>query len=266
MHSSVVGIAALVVATGLHATSIRQQAPTSVDSFTQSSHIVFIGRVAKVRATNVKALRATNATVVVRVEDLLDGPAAVAGLAGQDVTVELLRPNAMKPDQRAVFFANGVLFGEHLAVKEVGLLPPPSTSGRAALRAQIARVRAQAEDESLRRRLTTAVLVMRGRVVEISPLPAAPVASEHRPDWAASLIEVDSVGKGTLDSMRVTVYFPQSTDERWLLAPKFRTGDRGIWILHQESKFGLPHNALTALNPLDFEGAAEWAKIMRLLR
>src|SRR5437762_12647412 len=59
VHSSVVGIAALVVATGLHATSIRQQAPTSVDSLTQSSHIVFIGRVANVRATNVKALRAT---------------------------------------------------------------------------------------------------------------------------------------------------------------------------------------------------------------
>src|ERR1700716_621255 len=90
-------------------------------------------------------------------------PAGVAGLNGQDVTVEMSRPQGMKTEQRAVFFTNGVLFGQHLAVKEVWQLPVPAD--RAQLKAQIAAVRAKMAEETLQTRVASSVLVISGKVL-----------------------------------------------------------------------------------------------------
>lgn len=144
------------------------------------------------------------------------------GLKGEEVTLDLLRAGEVQQDQRAVFFTNGLLFGEHLEVKEVGLLPVPADTAK--LRAEIAALRAQTGDETLKARLTSAVLVVNGKVLETRPLKRTTRGSEHEADWAEAIIAVEKVEKGAFRGTKVTVYFPRSTDERWLLSPKFRSG------------------------------------------
>ena len=260
-----VRVAVLVLAfwIGLPAASLAQKPGPSLEELTRASHIIFVGRVEKLHAANLKVVKPTETTVLVRVEELLDVPPSLVGLKGEDVTVELAQPRELKPGDRAVFFTNGILFGEHLEVKEVGLLPAPSD--RAKMRSEIAAMRGRTKDEAVQARLKSSVLVVTGKVLKIMPVAQRGPKSEHEPNWAQALIAIQSVEKGSLKEKSLTVYFPQSTDERWLLSPKFHTGQQGVWILHQEGKFGLPQAAFTALNPADFYPLVEQQRIRRLL-
>jgi len=242
----------------------RAQTGGTIDELTRSSHIIFLGRVVKLQTANVEVLKAGENTAVVRVEELLDAPAGVAGLNGQDVTVEMLRPQGMKTEQRAVFFTNGVLFGQHLAVKEIGQLPVPAD--RRQLKAQIAAVRAKVAEETLQARVASSVLVISGKVLSVKAIERVGPYSEHEGDWAVAVLQIEAVQKGSAEGKTVDVYFPQSTDERWLLSPKFYVGQQGVWLLHREGKFGLPETALTALSPLDFQPLTEQEKVRRLMR
>lgn len=246
------------------AAPLPQTTEQSLGSLTRASHIIFVGRVSKLHATNLKVVPPTETTALVTVEELLDSPPSLVGLKGEEVTVELLRAGEVQAEQRAVFFTNGILFGEHLQVKEVGLLPVPGDISQ--FRTEIAALRAQIGDETLKERLASAVLVVTGRVLATRPLKRTTSVSEHEPDWAEAIIAVQKVEKGTFRGTKLTVYFPRSTDERWLLSPKFRSGQQGIWILHRETRLGVPQGALTALNPSDYHPVAEQLKIRKLLQ
>ena len=87
-------------------------------------------------------------------------------------------------------------------------------------------LRAQLGDETLKERLASAVLVVTGKVLETRPLKRTTRFSEHEPDWAEAIIAVEKVEKGAFRGAKVTVYFPRSNDERWLLSPKFRAGQQ----------------------------------------
>ncbi len=264
MNPRPVLVLVLALCGGLPATPLPQEPAQSLEQLTRASHIIFVGRVEKLHAANLKVVTATETTALVRVEELLDVPPSLVGLKGEDVTVELRQPGVVKAEEHAVFFTNGILFGEHLEVKEVGLLPAPAD--RAKMRSDIAAIRARMKDETLQVRLASAVLVVTGRVLRTRPLARTGPKSEHEPDWAEAFVAVQSVQKGSLTGRSVTVYFPLSTDERWLLSPKFHSGQQGVWILHREGKFGLPRAAFTALNPMDFHPLAEQQKIRQLLR
>ena len=231
-------------------------------NLTRTSHIIFVGRVAKLQASNLKVVAPTETTVLVTVEELLDAPPSLVGLKGEEVTVDLLRADEVKLEERAVFFTNGILFGEHLEVKEVGLLPVPADLAN--FRAEVVALRAQMADEALKERITGAVLVVTGKVLETRPLKRATRSSEHEPEWAEAIIAVTKVEKGAFRGGRVSVYFPRSTDERWLLSPKFRSNQQGIWILRREGRFGLPATGFTALNAADYQPLAEQEKIQKL--
>src|SRR5260370_6699814 len=145
-----------LAACGTLAAAGSPQAPeVSLASLTRTSHIIFIGRVAKLHATNLKVVEPTETTALVAIEELLDSPPSLVGLKGEEVTVDLLRAGEVEAEQRAVFFTNGILFGEHLEVKEVGLLPVPAAI--ATLSAEIAALRVRMGDETLKGRLASAV-------------------------------------------------------------------------------------------------------------
>lgn len=254
----------VVALCGTLAAALQPQAPeASLASLTRTSHIIFVGRVAKLQASNLKVLAPTETTALVTVEELLDAPPSLVGLKGEEVTVDLVRAGEVKPEQRAVFFTNGILFGEHLEVKEVGLLPVPADLTK--FRAEIAALRAQMGDETLKERIASAFLVVTGKVLETRPLKRATRSSEHEPDWAEAIIAVTKVERGAFRGGNVTVYFPRSTDERWLLSPKFRLGQQGTWILRRADRFGLPVTGFTALSPADYQPLAEQQKIQKLL-
>jgi hypothetical protein len=229
----------------------------------RGSHIIFVGRAVKPEAANLKVLKPAANTVIVLVQELLDAPPSLAGLKGQEVTVETLRPGSLRAGETAVFFTNGAIFGEHLEVKEVGQTPVPSDT--ASLRKQISAVRGQVENEKIQARSQAAVLIVSGKVVEVKPL-AGKLRSEHDPDWAEAVIEIASVQRGSLPGKMLTIYFPRSTDERWYLSPKFHAGESGIWLLHREPNLGLPEGSLTALSPLDFHPLEREPAIRALIR
>jgi hypothetical protein len=265
MNSRAILKLGLLLGSAMGALAGAQQPAETLDQLTRASHIIFVGRVVKAGASNVELAAASEATAVVRVEELLDAPANVAGIKGQDVTVQLLRAGGMKAEQRAVFFTNGVLFGQHLAVKEAGQLPVPAD--RAALKTQIAAVRTKIADEALQARIANATVVIVGKVLSVKDMPeAGPKGTEHEGDWAVAAVQIEAIEKGKFDGRTVQVYFPQSRDERWLLSPKFKVGEQGIWLLHHEPNLGLPESALSALRALDFHSLTEREKIRRLAR
>jgi hypothetical protein len=226
-----------------------------VEELVRTSHIIFVGQVERIHAANLKVVPPTESTILVRVEEPLDVPPSVASLKGEQVTVQLAQPGEVKAGETEVFFTNGLVFGEHLAVKEVGHISSPGNT--AELRKQILEVRAQIAEEKVKARATGALLIVTGGVLEVKPLGRVGGISEHEGDWVQALVRVDSVDKGSLREKTVAVDFPQSTDERWLLSPKFKPGESGIWFLRHPENLGLPQGDWVALSPLDFQAAAK---------
>src|SRR5262249_1196617 len=78
----------------------------------------------------------------------------------------------------------------------------------------------------------------RGRVAGVAPFTSSEASarrSEHDPELWRADVEVIAVLKGQRPgSGRVQVYFAHSTDERWILSPKYTAGQEGIFLLHTE--------------------------------
>jgi hypothetical protein len=235
-----------------------------IDGLVRGSHIIFVGQVVQLRAANLRVLPPTENTVLVRVSEVLDVPPSVASLKGELVTVQVARPGDVGQGDTEVFFTNGFLFGEHLAVKEVGHIPAPVST--TALRQEISAVRVQIEEEKLKSRVDGATLIIVGRAMEVKPLAKGVMRSEHEPDWAEVLVQVESVLKGSWREKTIAVVFPQSTDERWLLSPKFKPGQTGIWLLSHQGSTGLSESSWFALSPLDFQPLEQRELIHKLMR
>lgn len=73
-------LVALALWFGLPAASLAQKPAQPLEQLTRALHIIFVGRVEKLRATNLKAVTPTEAKAVVRVGELLDVPPSLVGL------------------------------------------------------------------------------------------------------------------------------------------------------------------------------------------
>jgi len=93
----------------------------SLKELLASSNLAFTGTVETVGATTVADVPVNDRTVVVQVGEVLRGPPEVGVPPGSRVTVQLSAelPPLNVGDQRT-FFANGWVYGENLAVIEVG--------------------------------------------------------------------------------------------------------------------------------------------------
>jgi len=244
---------------------------------------VFEGSVKSLAASNVAAVPADARTVVVQVDHVRHAPRAMAGFAGQDVTVRLAPGESLRAGEQAVFFAEGLVFGDHLAVQSLGHDPVIAQEARAALAG------ASPVVHQLRNRIDVARAVVSGQVSAVrSPHQPAAVAakgrrsaaapegriSEHAPFWQDAVITVSQVHKGRARK-QVVVRFPSSTDVRWRSAPKFKKGQKGTWLLHAGAGVGAraaPRAAAakralaapsvyTALDPNDFQPSTESAVV-----
>src|SRR5437764_15468117 len=86
----------------------------------KQSDIIFIGTVTQVGAVAVPEVPASDRTVVVRVDQVLEKPAPVALSTGDSVTVLTERRGSPKPGTQATFYTTGWIFGRGVAVREVG--------------------------------------------------------------------------------------------------------------------------------------------------
>src|SRR5438093_1118537 len=124
----------LAVALSLLGSPAPASAQGARAALVKQSDIIFIGTVTQVGAVAVPEVPASDRTIVVRVDQVLEKPAAVALGTGDSVTVETVRPGSLKPGIQATFYTTGWIFGRGVAVREVGqegtfLLHKDSTTG-----------------------------------------------------------------------------------------------------------------------------------------
>jgi hypothetical protein len=251
------------------------------EQLANQAQFVFQGTVTQVKGSTVAQIPASDRTAVVRVDRVIHAPPAVSNLAGDEVTVQLPPGEPVTEGQTLVFFTVGWVFGDRVAVKSLGqeevnpatlqvLAGLPGDPVHSLQARQAVRQAAQAD------------LVVAGRVSAVR-LPAAEARaratagagrtaeriSEHAPLWQEAVIDVDEVLKGGR-AKKVVVRFPASTDVRWHKAPKFQTGQEGVFLLHKEqlarevprtAAAELAPEEYTALHPADFQPLDELPRI-----
>jgi hypothetical protein len=248
----------------------------------------FEGTVQKEKATAMKEVPATDRTVVVRVDRIIHAPEALTDFAGQDVTVRLAdKEGAVKAGQSFVFYTNGWVFGDGLAVQSVGHEKATRRMAAALSVHPGDPVRSLESREALAQ-AANASLIVTGRVSAVR-LPEAVAQSraalavgeraaiqerisEHTPFWQEAVIDIDEVYRGSHKAKQVVVRFPSSTDVRWYQAPKFQAGQEGIFLLHKDqlpaerkaalAAEGVGPGEYTALDPADVQPLDELPRIM----
>src|SRR6185295_17359291 len=86
---------------------------------TAQSTFIFKGTISKVGAVTMKAIPVTKNTVVVGVDEVVEAPASLEDYKGQKITVELLPGKKVKVGEQYLFYSNGWVFGEGLAVQSI---------------------------------------------------------------------------------------------------------------------------------------------------
>jgi hypothetical protein len=260
-------------------------AKTKSEGLADQAKFVFQGRVQKTKATTLKEVEATDRTVVVRVDLILHAPEAFVDFAGHEITVQLAPGEKVKAGQTLIFYTNGWVFGESLAVRAIGH-EEATKPGVAALASHTGDpVRSLAARETMTQ-AAAADLIVSGRVSAVR-LPAVEAQaqaramssgatsekiSEHAPLWHEAVIDVDAVHRGKLGTKQVVVRFPSSSDVRWHRAPKFQPGQEGVFLLHKEqlptgvvaaaAAGGLGTEEFTALDPADVQPLEELPRIL----
>ncbi|HEY6224881.1 MAG TPA: hypothetical protein VIW26_13935 [Gemmatimonadales bacterium] len=255
-----------------HAACAQQPAVATA----RRANIVFVGTVTQVGAASFGAVTASPRTLVVRVEDVLDKPAALRLSAGDSVTVEPL-DSAHARGQRATFYTTGWVFGRGVAVREVAHDTMPAQQTLAARRDSFRQLQRQVTDSTLAERVHQADMIVVGRVESVrAPTNMTSTRrriTEHDADWQEAVIVVDSMLKGPA-SPRVAVRFPASQDIAWHRFPKFTAGQVGTFLLHRDTLTGAPQAlvsgravpAYTVLAGTDVLGTGDAARVRALVQ
>lgn len=260
---------------------------------------VFKGTVKKLKSATMANVPVDNRTIVVAVDQIIEGPKNLAGFSGQSITVRLSGPQKVKPGQEMIFHTHSWLYGDSIAVQSVSQEAVKAT--HAALLSRGGDPAAHKAGRELQEHFADADLVVSGKVSAVR-LPAGAVAgpargaraaagpvargpvSEHDPKWREAVVEVDDVHKGHHAKKSIVIRFPASTDVRWYKAPKFHPGQQGYFMLHKEkvaqatpraaagaagAKAVAPRmvstEAYTALHPTDFQAYGEAGGIKTLI-
>lgn len=246
----------------------------------QQSDIIFIGTVTQVGAVAAPEVPASPRTIVVRIDTLLEKPAAVSLATGDSVTVETVRAGSLKPGTQATFYTTGWIFGQGVAVREVGHEPGHSPVVVADQQEAIARARLEVNDTDLKAHIQRAAMVVEGRVEQVRPaeFAAAPTRpkriSEHDPQWQEAIIQVQAGLKGAQAGEQVVVRFPGSRDVAWVGTPRFTAGQEGTFLLHNDSTTGSPKAMLagrsvlayTALHKVDVLTKQDATRVRALIK
>jgi len=271
---------AILLAVALALPGVPAVAQINRAALVKQSDIILIGTVTQVGAVAAPEVPASSRTVVVRVDKVLEKPAAVALAVGDSVTVETVRAGSLKPGTQATFYTTGWIFGRGVAVREVGHEPGRSPVVVADQEAAVAKARLDLNDADLKAHIDRAAMVVGGRVQQVRPaeLAAAPGRprriTEHDPQWQEAIIQVQDPIKGAQPGEQVVVRFPGSHDVAWVGSPKFAEGQEGTFLLHVDSTTGSPHAmiagrsvpAYTALHKLDVLSSQDAARVRVLIK
>jgi hypothetical protein len=224
-------------------------ADASMKELLARSTLAFTGEVDKANESEVPELPADERTVVVTVSEVLNAPPDAGLAAGMRVTVQLSSdlPELQQGDA-ATFFADALIYGEELAVAEVGRLSHEESfapSGQFAglmdegvepVEAALAEL---AQDE-LVEHARGADVIVRAQVIALAKVPTSGPPREHDPQYWVATLHADFRAKGELpgwteEGAEVQVLYANSLDVRWRACPKPKAGQGGMWMLHRTS-------------------------------
>jgi hypothetical protein len=226
---------------------------------------IFTGTVERTAAATLADAPIDAATAVVHVEKIFRAPEVLGDQTGRSITVQLRKADAKK-GTRALFFANGWLYGESIAVTEVDRM---SVDDPEDMDRQVDRAYSLADERELAERIDNASLVVVARVGKIVPVRrrAGRRDSEHSPEWFVADLEIESVEKGRRARDKpVPLAFPTSDDIQWYWRPRPQPGQEAVWILRREEELpGLPKDVFTALDPRDVRPRDQIEHVRRLI-
>jgi len=204
----------------------------------QRAPFSFLGTVEHVGGATMTDIPIDARTAVVHVDHVLHAPDDFARLEGHRVTLQLAAdadPPAV--GQTDAFFAEGLAFGETVALREIGRLSyqevePHITAALATGPAStFATLRGELAQTRLTQHADQADAIVLGRVTRLEKsVPST--GSEHDPDWWRATLDVRHVERGDVPTGPVEILYPNSLDVRWHSAPKPAPGQDGVWILH----------------------------------
>lgn len=221
----------------------------SARRFAGESRFVFSGLVEGSRRSSLSILPGGPGTIVTRVEDIHIAAPDLRNQRDRVVTI-VVTDEAPDAGDRFVFFTNPIMFGETMAVREVGRISQPDDDE--ALARLMEKTETDMADERLRDHVASTEAIVEGRVRSTRNLStvSADTKGEHDADWWAATIRVARKLKGDVGA-EVDVRFPTSRDRRWFEVPRLREGDEGVFMLHRD---GEEHDGvhLALLHPDDF--------------
>ncbi len=261
------------------------------EQLADQARFVFQGTVKQVKASTFKETEVpiNDRTTIVRVDQVIQAPEALAGYAGHDVTVQLdSSEKPVKAGDTFVFYTNGWIFGDSIAVLSIGHEDATMTTMATLSSHPDDPVRSLQSREAMTQ-VASADLIVSGRVSAVrlpteeaqARVTAASTGrtneriSEHAPLWQEAVIDVDEVHKGHHTKKQVVVRFPSSTDVRWHKAPKFHTDQEGVFLLHKKqlakqhggatvaAEAGVGPDEYTALDSADIQPLEELSQIKR---
>jgi hypothetical protein len=249
------------------------------EALARQSRFIFRGTVDKLQAATMSAVPVSESTAVITVDEVIRAPQVLGELTGKQITVQWSEAGALEERGQAVFFTDPWLYGDGVAVREIGRLEVRRRAAEAdnvRLRRQITELTGRLPDDELRRHLAEVEAVVVGSVCNNRPLESRrrlPV-TEHDPQWWEAIIAVESVEKGDIPQPTVPVLFAASMDVMWFQAPKLRVGQAGVWLLHRgramtvEAKaYAVPvPSAYVVLHPLDAHPRDQVERIRATLR
>jgi len=216
----------------------------------KQSDIIFVGTVVNVGATSFKGFPASQNTLIVRADAVLEKPPGVVLRPGDNLTVVAKDASELKKGIHGTFYTAGWVYGDGIAVREIGhelpadLADPPDAAQK---KEENMQARKAISDADLKARIDSAGLVIVGRVEEVRPpsmataAPSAAPITEHDPEWKEAIIHADSIIKGPASSAKeIVVHFPASIDVSWYEWPKLKVGQEGTFILQDDKVSGAP--------------------------
>jgi hypothetical protein len=233
-----------------------------IDDLTRQSSFVFSGTVQEAAASNVPLVEPTDSTLLVRIDRGLRTNPALGDVRGRLVTVETATPDELTPGTQAVFFADSLVHGDELAVRERAHID----AGRAD---EVAGAVARLPDVHLMDRLRDAAAVVHAQVTSTASVPGLPL-ERRAPWWAEATLDILETLKGDPTGKRL--FFPTSNSHHWYLAPRLTLGQRGVFLLHVDDPNARDWlddpalaGAVTALDPADDQPDSELGHVKSLL-
>ena len=244
-------------------------ADRSLKDLIASSQVAFTGTVQAIGQSSVPGVAVDDRTVVVRVDQALNAPPEVELGPGTQVTVQLSGDlPKLKVGDRATFFADPAVYGDGIAVTEVGRLrDDPAAAGALVASLEepasgIEQALAEIEQDSFIAHAQEADLIVRARVVRLEEAQTPEVAREHLPLWWVATFEADLVAKGDAPGLgegggSVAAVYANSIDIQWRTWPKPKAGQGGLWLLHDSEEEVASLAPFQLLHPEDLQPSTQ---------